>query len=197
MHPVIEPPPPILNTERLALGDWTEADVAALAVLSADPGTMRYFPALPSRQQIEEMVARQRAALAAGRPGLFAVRTSAEGRFLGFVGLAETRFDAFFTPCVEIGWRLARDAWGHGYATEAARAVLEHGFVTLGLPEIVSFTAVLNQPSQAVMRRLGMHSDPEEDFDHPRVESGHPLQRHVLYRLRAEEWRDARSRLTS
>ena len=96
-----------------------------------------------------------------------AVRDS--GTFIGFVGLAEPRFEAPFTPCVEIGWRLRRDAWGHGYATEAAEAVLAHGFETLHLPEIVSFTTVANEPSQAVMRRLGMHHDPADDFDHPSV----------------------------
>jgi RimJ/RimL family protein N-acetyltransferase len=133
-------------------------------------------------------VALHRATLAAGAPGLFAVERRDDGAQLGFVGLAEPTFEAPFTPCVEIGWRLARSAWGHGYATEAARACLAHAFTTLALEEVVSFTAVPNDRSRAVMHRLGMTRDPAEDFDHPRVEPGHPLRRHVLHRLTARQW---------
>ena len=100
-----------------------------------------------------------------------------------------TPFTARGRPCVEIGWRLRRDAWGRGYATEAAREALRHGFETLGLEEIVSFTAVANEPSRAVMRRIGMRHDPDGDFDHPFLEIGDPLRRQVLYRLRVDEWR--------
>ena len=189
MDPAIAEPPHTLRTKRLVLRRWTGSDVDALAALSADRATMRYFEALPSRAQIQQLVDRQQAALAAGEPGLFAVETKQDGRFIGFVGLAVPRFEADFQPCVEIGWRLAMDAWGHGYATEAGEAVLRHAFETLRLSEVVSFTATLNEPSQAVMRRLGMHHDAEGDFDHPSVAPGHPIRPHVLYRLTAAEWR--------
>ncbi len=188
MDPLIEPGPTNLTTERLLLRTWTDDDVEPMHELSSDPAVMRFFPRPMTLDEVHAFVVRQRSRLAAGRPGLYAVESFADRRFLGFVGLAEPRFEAPFTPCVEIGWRLLREAWGHGYATEAARTVLAHGFGTLGLQEIVSFTAVPNEPSQAVMRRLGMHTDPAEDFDHPALEEGHWLQRHVLYRLTAPEW---------
>ena len=174
-------------TDRLMLRGWSEADEEPLLSLSSDPEVMRYFPRVMTVEEAHDLVVRQRALRAAGRPALFAVETRQDRRFIGFVGLAEPRFAAPFTPCVEIEWRLARSAWGHGYATEAARAVLSHAFGCLRLAEVVSFTAVVNLPSQAVMRRLGMHTDRSEDFDHPSVTPGHPLRRQVLYRLRAEE----------
>jgi RimJ/RimL family protein N-acetyltransferase len=197
----VDPLRVLLASERLLLGDWSEEDAEVLLALSRDPEVMRFFPGPASREHVEALVARQQEALAAGRPGLYSVHTRETepggSRCIGFVGLQVPRFRAPFmepfaasgTPCVEIGWRLRRDAWGRGYATEAAREVLRHGFETLGLEEIVSFTAVPNEPSQAVMRRLGMRQDPTGDFDHPSLEPGHLLQRHVLYRLRAAEWR--------
>ena len=174
-------------TDRLVLRGWNEEDVEPLLSLSSDPEVMRYFPRTMTPEEARALVVGQHALLAAGRPGLFAVETRRDRRFIGFVGLAEPRFSAPFTPCVEIEWRLDRSAWGHGYATEAARAVLSHAFGPLGLAEVVAFTAVVNLPSQAVMRRLGMHTDRSEDFDHPSLPPGHPLRRHLLYRLLAEE----------
>jgi RimJ/RimL family protein N-acetyltransferase len=195
----VDPLRVLLTTDRLLLCDWSADDAAVLLALSQDPEVMRYFPGPASPEQVEQLVARQQQALAAGRPGLYAVHTreSEPGgtRCVGFVGLAVPRFEAPFMAgagCVEIGWRLRRDAWGRGYATEAARESLRHGFETLRLDEIVSFTAVANEPSRAVMRRLGMRHDDAGDFDHPVLPSGHPLQRHVLYRLSAEEWRRSR-----
>jgi RimJ/RimL family protein N-acetyltransferase len=183
------PAPGNLTTDRLVLTTWSDADARALLQLSQDPEVMRHFPAPATREQIDALVRRHRGNLAAGEPGLFAVHVAESDTFIGFVGLARPSFYAPFTPCVEVGWRLARSAWGRGYATEAARAVLAHGFGTLRLPEVVSFTAMGNEPSRAVMRRLGMHRDPAEDFDHPSLPPGHPLRRHVLYRLAADEWR--------
>ena len=199
MDPLIDTRPggasPVLTTARLRLHTWSDEDAEGLYRLSTDPEVMRHFPGMPTREQIAELVERQRDNLSNGRPGLFAVTVgpavepvATPDGFIGFVGLATPTFPAPFMPCVEIGWRLATKAWGHGYATEAGRAVLHHGFRTLGLPEIVSFTAVVNEPSIAVMRRLGMRHDPDGDFDHPRVPEGHPVRRHVLYRLRADEW---------
>ena len=106
------------------------------------------------------------------------------GRFAGFVGLKVPMFDAHFMPAVEIAWRLARWSWGRGFATEAATAALGFGFREVGFEEVVSFTAVPNVRSQAVMRRLGMTHDPADDFDHPGLPEGHQLSRHVLYRAR-------------
>jgi RimJ/RimL family protein N-acetyltransferase len=189
VDPLTDPLGGNVTTDRLTLRGWRDDDEPRVLALSTDPEVMRHFPRHATAAEAYELVSRHRALLVAGRPGLFAVETREEQTFLGFVGLAEPRFEASFTPCVEIGWRLVRSAWGHGYATEAARAVLRHGFETLRLPEILSFTATVNLPSIAVMRRLGMHTDPGEDFDHPAVPAGHPVRRHVLYRLRAEEWR--------
>jgi len=189
VDPLTDPAGGNLTTERLVLGTWSDEDAEGLFELSNDPEVMRHFHAMPTRDQVQNMVAKHRDNLAAGRPGLYAVRVADTATFIGFVGLSAAVFDAPFMPCVEVGWRLRRDAWGHGYATEAAGAALAHGFQTLGLDEIVSFTTVANEPSIAVMRRLGMHSDPAEDFDHPAVPEGHPIRRHVLYRLTADEWR--------
>jgi RimJ/RimL family protein N-acetyltransferase len=181
-------PDHVLRTPRLLLRNWTDADVEPLLALSTDPEVMRHFPRPSTRAEVEGLVARHRDHLANGRPGLYAVERLADRELVGLVGLAVPTFEAPFTPCVEVGWRLARPFWGHGYATEAAREALRHGFETLGLPEIVSYTSVSNVASQRVMERLGMHRDPAEDFEHPRVEVGHPVRRHVLYRLQRVEW---------
>jgi ribosomal-protein-alanine N-acetyltransferase len=125
---------------------------------------------------------------AADGHGLWAVERLDDAAFLGFVGLAAPSFEAAFTPCVEVGWRLAAFAWGHGYATEAARAALRFGFEVLGLAEIVSFTVPANVRSRAVMERLGMTRDPADDFDHPNLPEGHRQRRQVLYRLRRSDW---------
>lgn len=171
-----------LATERLVLRQWEDDDLVPFAALNADPEVMEHFPAPLTPEQAADLIGRHRALLDAGKPGLFAVEVEETGDFIGFVGLAVPVFTAAFTPCVEIGWRLARTAWGHGYATEAGQAVLEHGFSTLGLTEIVSFTTRTNVRSRSVMERLGMTHDPAEDFDHPALEPGDPLRTHVLYR---------------
>ena len=120
--------------------------------------------------------------------GLWAIEVPGVAPFVGFAGLAIARFNAHFTPCVEIGWRLAFDHWGHGYATEAARLVLGYGFGPLALPQIVSFTTVTNYRSRAVMERLRMRRDPADDFDYPSLPANHPLRRHVLYRLASDAY---------
>jgi RimJ/RimL family protein N-acetyltransferase len=144
---------------------------------------MEYFPAVLSREQSDALAAAIEAHFDEHGFGLWAVEIPTIARFAGFVGLAERRFEAPFTPCVEIGWRLAAAHWGRGYATEAARAVLAFGFQTLGLDEIVSFTVPGNRRSRRVMERIGMVRDPADDFDHPAMPEGHPLRRHVLYRM--------------
>ncbi|HPM52078.1 MAG TPA: GNAT family N-acetyltransferase, partial [Rhodoglobus sp.] len=172
----------VIRTERLVLREWADDDREPWAALNADPAVMEFFPSTLDRKQADAAFDRFSSQLAERGWGLWAV--ALDGRFVGFTGLSVPRFEAPFMPATEIGWRFAREAWGHGYATEAARAVLEHAFSELGLPEVVSFTTVANVRSRAVMERLGMTRDPAEDFDHPSVEPGHPLRRHVLYRAR-------------
>jgi RimJ/RimL family protein N-acetyltransferase len=170
-----------VRTARLELRQWREDDLVPFAALNADPETMRFFPSALTREQSDSLAERARAQIAEQGWGLWAVEVVDSRRFIGFVGLAEPRFVAHFTPAVEVGWRLARDAWGHGYATEGGRAVLAFAFGELGLDEVVSFTAVVNDRSRRVMERLGMSHDPEDDFDHPSIGDG-SLRRHVLYR---------------
>ena len=173
-----------LRTARLILRHWRDEDVAPFAAMSADPEVMRYFPALLSDAEAAAMVLRIRAGFIANNMGLWALEHAESRSFLGYAGLWPVLWSAPFSPAVEIGWRLARHAWGHGYATEAASAVLEDGFNRLGLREIVSSTVPANARSIAVMARLGMTRDPAEDFDYPSLPEGHPLRRHVLYRKR-------------
>jgi len=174
-----------LRTDRLRLRQWTAEDFAPFAELNTDPEVMRHFPATLSRQQSDALAERERTAIAERGWGLWAVEVVDGPSFVGFVGLTEQTFPAHFTPAVEVGWRLAGSAWGHGYATEAARAAVAFGFGELGLDEIVSMTVPGNERSRRVMERLGMTRDPADDFDHPRVPAGSPLRRHVLYRLPA------------
>ena len=172
-----------LRTERLLLRQWQPDDLEPFAALNADPETMRYFPAPIQREESDAFAERIRRQIESEGWGLWAVEAVGIAPFIGFVGLARPSFEAHFTPAVEVGWRLARDHWGRGYATEAARASLAYGFDELGLVEIVSFTSLLNEPSWRVMERLGMSHDSADDFEHPRLPEGHPLRLHVLYRL--------------
>jgi RimJ/RimL family protein N-acetyltransferase len=174
-----------LRTERLLLRTWRDEDVEPFIEMGEDPQVMEFFPGLMSAQQSRETAAMFRTQMDQRGWGLWALEAldgDLAGRFLGFTGLAVPRFEAHFTPAVEVGWRLTPAAWGRGYATEAARAAMAYGFDELALDEIVSFTAVVNLRSRAVMERLGMTHDPAEDFDHPAL-PGHTLERHVLYRL--------------
>ena len=173
-----------IRTARLQLRSWRDDDIAPFAALNADPAVMEFFPRPLDRAESEAAVVRIRDHFDRHGFGLWAVEVPGIADFIGFVGLAVPRFEAHFTPCVEVGWRLAREHWGRGYATEAARSVLEFGFGDLALEEIVSFTTETNRRSRAVMERIGMTRSPEDDFDHPTLPEGHPLRRHVLYRLR-------------
>src|SRR5262245_14322562 len=174
-----------LSTPRIRLRCWRGVDRDAFAAMNADPRVMQYFPNCLSCAESDAMVDRIEEHFAEHGFGLWAIEVSDVAPFIGFAGLAVPRFRAPFTPCVEIGWRLAFAHWGHGYATQAARLALEYGFQECALPEIVSFTSERNQRSRAVMERLGMRRDPSEDFDNPGLPEHHPLRRHVLYRLRA------------
>ena len=185
MTAVAGPQEPIsLTTERLRLRPWRPEDLPHFAALNADPRVMEHFPTVLSAQESGRQAAAVTAHFQQHGFGLWAVEVIGVADFAGFVGLSIATFAAHFTPCVEIGWRLAFDHWKHGYATEAAHAALDCGFRRLGLEEIVAFTVPANRRSIAVMQRLGMMRLADEDFDHPRLPPGHPLRRHVLYRLR-------------
>lgn len=175
--------PEELRTERLRLRRWQASDREPFAELNGDSVVMEFFPATLTSKESGEMVDRIEQTFEERGFGLWAVELVANRSFVGFVGLCPAIFKAEFTPATEIGWRLARRHWGHGYALEAAGAVLSDGFDRLGLAEIVSFTAILNQRSRRVMERLGMRHDDREDFDHPNLAIGHRLRRHALYRL--------------
>ncbi len=164
--------------------------------MNADPVVMKYFPSALDRSESDAFVDRVEAHFDTVGFGLWAVEIVSTGAFAGFVGLWPASFDAHFTPAVEVGWRLRSDVWGRGYATEAAGLALDDGFSRLGIDEIVSFTAAVNQPSRRVMEKLGMRRDPADDFEHPSVAAGSPLRTHVLYRLSADAWTDHRLELT-
>jgi ribosomal-protein-alanine N-acetyltransferase len=172
----------MLTTPRLILRQWRPADRAPFAALNGDPQVMQFMRNKLDRSASDALADRIEAHIAAHGFGLWAVEVPQVAPFIGFVGFAAPSFRAHFTPCMEIGWRLARAHWDFGYATEAASAAMAHGFQTLGLPEIVSFTFAGNARSHAVMERRGMTHDPRDDFDHPMMAGNHPLRPHVLYR---------------
>jgi ribosomal-protein-alanine N-acetyltransferase len=179
---------PERRTERLLLRGWREADKAPYAALNGDVEVMRHFPSTLTPEQSNDMVDRMSAAWERGF-GLWAVERLDTGEFIGFVGLAAPSWSTDFTPCVEIGWRLARAHWGHGFAPEAARATLDFAFSQVSLPgdEVVSFTTERNLKSQRVMQQIGMRLDPSRSFDHP-MTPGWVEQRHVLYCIDRPTW---------
>lgn len=177
------PLPLELRTDRLFLRRWRPEDREPFAALNADPRVVEFLPGPLSRTESDERAARMEAHFQEHGFGLWAVEIPGVATFAGFVGLSVPRFEAHFTPCVEIGWRLAAPYWGRGYATEGARAALEFGFDHLHLDQIVSFTVPDNVRSRRVMEKIGMTHDPADDFDHPNLPEGHRLRRHVLYRI--------------
>jgi len=152
--------------------------------MNADPRVMHYLPGPLSREDSDRFIGQIDAHFDRHGFGLWAVEVPELVPFAGFIGLSIPAFDAHFTPCVEIGWRLAAGQWGRGYATEGARAVLSFGFETLQLGEIVSFTVPDNLRSRRVMERIGMAYNPADDFDYPVRAGGPPPRRHVLYRVK-------------
>ena len=174
-----------LSGGRVCLRQWRDADREAFAAMNSDPRVMEFFRSRMTRVESDAMVDYIHKHFSEHGFGLWAVEVPDVAPFIGFAGLDVPQFSAHFTPCVEVGWRLAFEYWGHGYATEAARLALGYAFKTLELAEVVSYTSVMNQRSRAVMERLGMRRDPADDFDYPRLPEGHPLRRHVLYRLGA------------
>lgn len=177
-----------LDTARLKLRQWQTSDLEPFAQLNADPRVMEFFPALLSRAESDTMAERICSLIAQHGYGFWAVELKESQTFIGFVGLHIPAATLPFSPCVEIGWRLAFPYWRQGYATEAARETLSFAFAELNLPEIVAFTAIGNLRSQSVMRRLNMQPQ-AETFQHPEIPAGHPLREHCWYRLAREEWR--------
>lgn len=177
-----------LVAERLRLRRWRDADREPFAIMNADPDVMEHFPSPLDRAASDALIDRIEAGFEADGFGLWAVEVSGGSDFIGFVGLSRATFEAPFTPAIEIGWRLARAHWGRGYATEAARRVLDHAFGPLGLEDVVSFTTPCNLRSRAVMTRLGLRRDPCGDFQHPAVELGDVHRAHVLYRIDRHGW---------
>jgi len=180
-----------IRTDRLLLRRWTQSDCGPFAELNADARVMEHFPSVLTRAESDAAVDRIEAHFDRHGFGLWAVEVPDQAPFIGFVGLAIPSFEAHFTPCVEVGWRLAVACWGRGYATEAARAALAFGFGSLALDEIVSMTVPENERSQRVMTRLGMTHNPADDFAHP---SQPDHRRHVLYRLRAASFNASHQR---
>ena len=164
---------------------WRDEDLEPFAALNADPVVLEHLAWGLNRRESDAFVERIEREFDDRGYGLWAVEEPGVTPFAGFVGLHHHDFPAHFTPCVEVGWRLAREFWGRGYATEGGGAALRFGFEDLGLEEIVSMTTVANLRSRAVMERLGMTRDPADDFEHPNVPLGNPTRPHVLYRINA------------
>jgi ribosomal-protein-alanine N-acetyltransferase len=176
----------IIKTSRLLLRPWKDQDLPAFAAMNADPRVMEFLPKVLTRAESDAFAFRIREHFDRRGFGFWPVEAVGIAGFAGFVGLSVPAYQAHFTPCIEIGWRLAHEHWGKGYATEAAKAIIDYGFTDLQLDEIVSFTVPENDRSRRVMERLGMTHLPADDFDHPSLPEGHRLRRHVLYRLSRE-----------
>ena len=180
-----------IETERLYLRQWQASDFVVFAAMNADPEVMKYFPKLLSAT-VSDIIANKCQQLIEENGWGFWALSLKEGSdkndaFIGFVGLNQTHAEMSFAPCVEIAWRLRKEFWGQGYATEAARASLDFAFSELALDEVVAFTAVINQRSQLLMKRIGM-TDTQDNFYHPALESNHPLSEHVLYKITRQQW---------
>jgi len=176
----------ILTTERLGLRRWIDSDIQPFIEMNKDAEVMKYFPATLTDNETSETIERIKLHFDKNNFGFFAVEERLSNQFIGFTGLAIPTFESFFTPCVEIGWRYRKDAWGHGFATEAANACLEHGFNSLHLEKIVSFTPLSNMRSEKVMRRIGMTY--VANFEHPKVGKESPLRTHLLYEIKKTQF---------
>lgn len=179
--------PQAIYTQRLCLRQWHRQDRQPFAALNADPKVMRYFPKCLNRQESDALAERCEILIRENGWGFWALEEQKTNNFIGFVGLHKPAAKLPFQPCIEIGWRLARPAWKQGFASEAARAALDFGFKILKLNEIVAFTAIRNEPSIAVMKRLKMERD-NDLFKHPDLPAGSPLSKHCLYRLSKQSW---------
>lgn len=173
----------IIETARLILRTWTQNDLDPMVLINQDPKVMEHFPSTPTPEETQQFL--QKIVDHNNKHGfsLYAVERKDTHEFIGFIGLFCPSFEAHFTPSVEIGWRLASQHWGQGFAPEGAQAVLDYAFHVLNIPEVVSFTTVKNQNSRRVMEKIGLHHDVNDDFNHPNLTEESPLRHHVLYRL--------------
>ncbi len=171
----------IISTPRLVLRKWQVSDIEPFAQMNSDATVMKYFPSILSRAQTIAMIDRINNHFEKNNFGLYAVEEKKSGVFMGFTGFAIPSFESFFTPCVEIGWRYRKEYWHQGFATEAASACLQYGFNMLEFEKIYSFTAAINQPSENLMKRIGMIK--AGTFKHPKIDTHDILCRHVLYRI--------------
>ena len=171
----------LFESERLGFRQWLDNDLDPWAALVADPEVMEFFPSTQTREEAAAFIERMRALQAERGFCFWAVEEKVSRDFIGFIGLGAPRFESTFTPCVEIGWRLAKKYWDKGYATEGARACLEYGFRNFGCDSILAFTAIPNKRSERVMQKIGMEYF--GNFEHPSVEPGHPLRPHIIYKI--------------
>ncbi len=181
----------MITTERLLLRQWQEEDLEPFARLNADPKVMEFFPKVKTREESASLLKNLATHIEKHGWGFWAASLLQTGEFIGLMGLEQVSFQAAFTPAVEIGWRLAFEHWGKGYATEGAKAILRYGFEKLHLKEIVSTSVQNNTRSRSVMGKIGLRYDPQDDFDHPKLPTEDPKRRHVLYRLKINEWQNA------
>ncbi len=179
-------PVPTIETPRLLLRGWQDADIDPFVEMNADRRVMEFFPSTHDRARAETMAAQRRMFLERNGYGWWVIEVKETRNFAGTICIDDIHYEVPFTPPREVGWQLPFDSWGHGYTTEGAKAALDFAFEELEWDEVVAITAAVNKRSQRVMQRLGMIRDTAGDFDHPRVEQGHQLRRHVLYRIRRE-----------
>lgn len=171
----------LFRSERLGFRQWIKSDLEPFARMNADPAVMKFFPKTLSLDETRGFIERLQEGFKQNGFGAYAVDTLENNAFIGLIGFMKASFEAHFTPCIEIAWRIKKQQWGKGYATEGAARCLEYGFSTLHLTEVYSFTATLNKPSEKVMQKIGMVKQGE--FIHPRVPREHPLSAHVLYKI--------------
>lgn len=180
---------PFLESKRLKLRQWQESDLIAFAKLNSDPKVMEFFPNPLDREQSDKLAERLKVNISENAYGFWALELVENNTFIGFVGLNKVEVGTGIpdAPMVEIGWRLDASHWGKGYAPEAAKLALDYAFRELKLDEVYSFTSLLNEPSQRVMQKIGMQNT-NQDFDHEKLEEGHRLKRHCLYRISSDDW---------
>lgn len=181
----------LMETARIRLRSWQKDDLSDFCALNADPDVMRFFPATLARKDSDNLAASFQAGMLRHGFGIWVLELPGISSFAGVVGLNVPSFD---NTLVEVSWRLHKLFWGHGFATEASAVALEAGFSLFSLESICSVTARLNIPSEKVMRRLGMEHNPKDDFHHPALPDGHPLSRHVFYRMRKQRWKEQKKK---